>query len=57
MLDARAREWKLDGMILHCNRGSEGLSVGIAENRLGLLKKGHKVINFEGNMGNEPIEY
>jgi benzoyl-CoA reductase subunit B len=38
---------------LHYNRGCEGLSAGIAENRLGLLKRGHKVMTFEGNMGDE----
>ncbi|MEE9610281.1 MAG: 2-hydroxyacyl-CoA dehydratase family protein [Desulfatiglandales bacterium] len=53
MLDAIAKQWKLDGIILHYNRGCEGLSVGIAENRLGLLKRGHKVMTFEGNMGDE----
>ncbi|MCI0497236.1 MAG: benzoyl-CoA reductase, bzd-type, subunit O, partial [Thermoplasmata archaeon] len=29
-----AREWKLSGVMLHYNRGCEGLTVGIAENRL-----------------------
>ena len=43
----------MDGVILHYNRGCEGLSVGIAENRLGLLEKGHKVMTYEGNMGDE----
>ena len=31
----------------------EGLSVGIAENRLGLLDRGNKVMTYEGNMGDE----
>ena len=53
MMDAIAKNWKLDGIILHYNRGCEGLSVGIAENRLGLLKRGHKVLTYEGNMGDE----
>jgi len=53
MMDAIAKNWKLDGVILHYNRGCEGLSVGIAENRLGLLKRGHKVLTYEGNMGDE----
>jgi benzoyl-CoA reductase subunit B len=26
---------------------------GIAENRLGLLQRGHKVMTYEGNMGDE----
>ncbi len=48
-----AKEWKLDGIMLHYNRGCEGLSVGIAENRLALLKAGFPVMTFEGNMGDE----
>jgi benzoyl-CoA reductase subunit B len=48
-----AREWKLNGIMLHYNRGCEGLSVGIAENRLGLMKEGFPVMSFEGNMGDE----
>jgi len=48
-----AREWKLDGVMLHYNRGCEGLSVGIAENRLALQKAGFPVMTFEGNMGDE----
>jgi len=48
-----AREWKLDGVMLHYNRGCEGLSLGIAENRLALQKAGYPVMVFEGNMGDE----
>lgn len=48
-----AKEWKLNGIMLHYNRGCEGLSLGIAENRLGLLKAGFPVMTFEGNMGDE----
>ncbi len=46
-----ARQWKLNGVILHYNRGCEGLSLGIAENRLGIMKAGYPVMTFEGNMG------
>jgi len=53
MMDAIAKKWKVDAITLHYNRGCEGLSVGIAENRLGLLKRGHKVLTYEGNMGDE----
>ena len=53
MMDAIARKWKVDAIALHYNRGCEGLSVGIAENRLGLLERGHKVLTYEGNMGDE----
>ena len=48
-----AREWKVDGVMLHYNRGCEGLTVGIAENRLGLIEAGFPVMTFEGNMGDE----
>lgn len=48
-----ARDWKLNGVILHYNRGCEGLSLGIAENRLGLLKAGIPVMTYEGNMGDD----
>jgi len=47
------REWSLDGIMLHFNRGCEGLSVGIAENRLALMDAGFPVMSFEGNMGDE----
>lgn len=48
-----AKEWKLDGVLLHYNRGCEGLSLGIAENRLALINEGFPVMVFEGNMGDE----
>lgn len=48
-----AKEWKLNGILLHYNRGCEGLSLGIAENRLALQKAGYPVMTFEGNMGDE----
>jgi benzoyl-CoA reductase subunit B len=53
MMARIAKEWSLDGIMLHYNRGCEGLSVGIAENRLGLLDAGFPVMTFEGNMGDE----
>jgi benzoyl-CoA reductase subunit B len=53
MMSKIAKEWKLDGVLLHYNRGCEGLSLGIAENRLGLIKEGLPVMTFEGNMGDD----
>lgn len=47
------REWNIHGVILHYNRGCEGLSLGIAENRLSLVDAGFPVLAFEGNMGDE----
>jgi benzoyl-CoA reductase subunit B len=48
-----AKEWKLNGVMLHYNRGCEGLSVGIAENRLALLEADFPVMAFEGNNADE----
>jgi benzoyl-CoA reductase subunit B len=50
---AIAKQWKLNGIMLHYNRGCEGLSLGIAENRLALIDAGYPVMTFEGNMGDE----
>jgi benzoyl-CoA reductase subunit B len=47
------RQWRLDGVMLHLNRGCEGLSCGIMENKLGISKAGIPVMTFEGNMGDE----
>ncbi|MDE3077519.1 MAG: 2-hydroxyacyl-CoA dehydratase, partial [Chloroflexota bacterium] len=53
MMLRMVKDWKLNGAILHYNRGCEGLSVGIAENRLGLIKAGVPVMTYEGNMADE----
>ena len=53
MMARIAREWQCNGIMLHYNRGCEGLSLGIAENRLGLIEAGYPVMAFEGNMGDE----
>lgn len=53
MMISIARDWKLNGVMLHCNRGCEGLTLGIAENRLALMDAGFPVMTFEGNMGDE----
>ncbi len=45
------KQWELDGVMLHLNRGCEGLSCGIMENRLGIAKSGVPIMTFEGNMG------
>ncbi len=47
------REWNVDGVMLHYNRGCEGLSLNIAENRLAFKEAGVPVLPFEGNMGDE----
>jgi benzoyl-CoA reductase subunit B len=48
-----ARDWKLDGVMLYYNRGCEGLTAAITENRLALTDAGFPVMAFEGNMGDE----
>jgi benzoyl-CoA reductase subunit B len=53
MMLSIAKEWKVDGIMLHLNRGCEGLSCGIMQNRNGLAKSGLPVMTFEGNMGDE----
>jgi len=53
MMKTIVKEWKVDGVMLHLNRGCEGLSLGIMENRLGLAAAGIPVMTFEGNMGDE----
>ncbi len=53
MMITIAKEWGLNGVLLHYNRGCEGLSLGIAENRLALIDAGFPVMIFEGNMGDE----
>ena len=46
-----ARNWKVDGVMLHYNRGCEGTALGVAENRFYLLDQSLPVLSFEGNMG------
>jgi len=53
MMKTIVRDWKVDGVMIHMNRGCEGLSLGIMENRLGLAAAGIPVMTYEGNMGDE----
>ncbi|MDY7034534.1 MAG: benzoyl-CoA reductase, bzd-type, subunit O [Thermodesulfobacteriota bacterium] len=46
-------QWHCDGVMIHYNRGCEGLSLNVAENRLHLIKQGIPVVSYEGNMGDE----
>lgn len=48
-----ARQWHADGIILHLNRGCEGLTQGAMENRLALMESGLPVMTYEGNMGDK----
>ncbi|HYB49571.1 MAG TPA: benzoyl-CoA reductase, bzd-type, subunit O [Burkholderiaceae bacterium] len=53
MMRRIVKEWGVNGVMLHLNRGCEGLSLGIMENRRGLASEGIPVMTFEGNMGDE----
>jgi len=46
-------QWKCDGIIMHFNRGCEGLTLGVAENKQALVEAGIPVAYYEGNMGDE----
>lgn len=46
-------QWHVDGIMIHFNRGCEGLSMGVAEQRMYLAEHGIPVMSFEGNMGDE----
>lgn len=46
-------QWHVDGVIMHLNRGCEGVSLGAMENRLGLARAGVPVMTYEGNMGDD----
>ncbi|MFQ5827065.1 MAG: benzoyl-CoA reductase, bzd-type, subunit O [Dehalococcoidia bacterium] len=46
-----ARDWHLNGVIIHLNRGCEGTCIGVMENRLALAEAGIPVLTYEGNMG------
>jgi hypothetical protein len=53
MMQTIVREWDVQGVILHLNRGCEGLSLGVMENRRALVEAGIPVMSYEGNMGDE----
>ena len=48
-----AKQWDAAGVMLHLNRGCEGISLGAMENRLGLAAAGIPVMTYEGNMGDD----
>lgn len=43
------KEWKVDGVVFHLNRGCEGLAFGQKENNLYLKDAGVATMNYEGN--------
>ena len=53
MMLSMIQQWHVDGVILHLNRGCEGVTQGVLENRLALLQAGIPVMAYEGNMGDK----
>lgn len=53
MMLSMVKQWHVDGVILHLNRGCEGVTQGVLENRLFLLNAGVPVMTYEGNMGDK----
>lgn len=53
MMIGLVRDWSANGMIMHYNRGCEGSSLGIGENRIGLNEAGIRTVTYEGNMGDD----
>lgn len=50
------KDWHCDGLMIHLNRGCEGLAVGQMEIRLALVEAGIPVMTYEGNVG-DPREF
>ncbi len=47
------RDWHIDGVIIHLNRGCEGTAWGQMESRLALIEAGVPVMTYEGNMADK----
>jgi len=50
------KDWNCDGLMIHLNRGCEGLATGQMEIRLALTEAGIPVMTYEGNVG-DPREF
>ncbi len=50
---ALVKNWKADGVILHLNRGCEGLSQSSMETKLAMQEAGIPVCTYEGNMADK----
>ena len=44
------KQWNIDAMIMHLNRGCEGAAIYQMENKLALMEAGIPVVTYEGNM-------
>ena len=47
------KQWKVDAVISHLNKGCEGTSIGQLEGKLALVEKNIPVVTYEGNMADE----
>ncbi|MBI4331267.1 MAG: benzoyl-CoA reductase, bzd-type, subunit O [Chloroflexi bacterium] len=47
---AMVKDWQVDGVIMHLNRGCQGTAYLQMENRLALAEAGIPVMTYEGNM-------
>lgn len=45
------KQWHIKGVVMHLNRGCEGVAIGMKENRLALINAGIPITVFEGNAG------
>ena len=45
------KQWKANAVVIHLNRGCEGVAVGQMENKIALTEAGFPVLTYEGNMG------
>jgi benzoyl-CoA reductase subunit B len=45
------KQWRVNAVLIHLNRGCEYFAMGQMENRLALLAENIPVLTFEGNMG------
>jgi len=53
MMKTIVKEWKADGVIMHLNRGCEGMTLNAMENRLSLAGAGIPIVTYEGNSGDD----
>ena len=53
LLPLVVKNWNVQGVLMHLNRGCEGTAFGQMENRLALMKAGIPVVTYEGNMADK----
>ncbi len=53
MMLGLVKDYNAQGVIMHFNRGCQGSSLGVAENRLGLIDAGVRVMTYEASMGDD----